>query len=121
MIAIRQRNKRPFQSIERIRDALNGSISIFANYDIVYDNAWCCCIPQRRSWHALTNHLFSFLYTYSCSIWLFHHFFPLLNPFLPILMQSFVNINLHVSHIYTLIIKRVRKLNKSYNCKLRVR
>jgi hypothetical protein len=29
MVAIKQRNKRPFQEIERIRDALNDSIYIY--------------------------------------------------------------------------------------------
>ena len=29
MVAIKQRNKRPFQEIERIRDALNDSIYLY--------------------------------------------------------------------------------------------
>ena len=41
MVTIKQRNKRPFTEIERIRDALNDSIYIyiyiFDNYNMFYD------------------------------------------------------------------------------------
>ena len=40
------------------------------------------------------------------TILLFHHFCPFSILFLPILIQSFVNSNLHVSTIYTLIIPK---------------
>ena len=39
-------------------------------------------------------------------ILLFHHSFPLFNLFMSILMQSFVNSNLHVSTLYSLIIPK---------------
>ena len=40
------------------------------------------------------------------TILLFHHSFPLFNLFMSILMQSFVNSNLHVSTLYSLIIPK---------------
>ena len=40
---------------------------------------------------------------------LFHHFFRLFNFFLSLLMQFFVNIYLHMSTLYTLIIPNARK------------
>ena len=75
MIAIKQRNKRPFQEIEKIRDALNDSIYIFFdNYDMFYDKVWLCCFPQRRSCHAITTFFLSVLHTYSCLIKLLCYF-----------------------------------------------
>jgi hypothetical protein len=40
------------------------------------------------------------------TILLFHHCLPLFNLFMSILMQSFVNSNLHVSTLYSLIIPK---------------
>ena len=115
MIAIKQRNKRPFQEIEKIRDALNDSIYIFFdNYDMFYDKVWLCCFLQRRSCHAITTFLLSvlqYIFMFNKTIVLFHHFFRLFNLFLYILMQYFVNSYLHMYSYYPQG-KKVRKFKK---------
>ena len=85
-----------------IRGALNGSISIF------YDKVWCCCIPKKT----LVALLFSaYIFMFNKTILLFHLSFPLLSLFLSILMQYFVNSNLHASTLYTLIIHKASELD----------
>jgi hypothetical protein len=62
MIAIKQRNKRPFQEIEKIRDALNDSMYIFFdNYDMFYVKVWLCCFLQRRGCSCTLFKLSNFL------------------------------------------------------------
>ena len=88
-------------------------IYIFDNYDMFYDKVWLCCFPHRRSCHAITTFFkrsaCMSMFNETNGIVLFHHFFRLFNFFLSLLMQFFVNIYLHMSTLYTLIIPNARK------------
>ena len=51
-------------------------------------------------------YLSPYIFMFNKAILLFHHFFPFSNLLLPMLIQSFVNSNLHVSTLYTRIIPK---------------
>ena len=55
--------------------------------------------------------LSAYIFMFNKTILLFHLSFPLLSLFLSILMQYFVNSNLHVSTLYTLIIPTASELD----------
>ena len=55
--------------------------------------------------------LSAYIFMFNKTILLFHLSFPLLSLFLSILMQYFVNSNLHVSTLYTLIIPKASELD----------
>ena len=55
--------------------------------------------------------LSAYIFMFNKTILLFHLFLPLLSLFLSILMQYFVNSNLHVSTLYTLIIPKASELD----------
>ena len=60
----------------------------------------------RRPWHVITPPLFYFLFTYLFSITFLYYFtsFSWFSLFVSIFIQSYVNNNLHVSTIHTVII-----------------
>ena len=115
MVAIKQRNKRPFKEIERIRDALNDSIYIyiFDNYNMFYDKVWFVVFLKdarvTQLPHFCKRSAYIFMFNKANDTVLFHHFFRLFNFFLSILMHFFVNSYLHMSTLYTLIIPNARK------------
>ena len=59
-----------------------------------------------RNYQPLFFLLSAYIFMFNKTILLFHLFLPLLSLFMSILMQYFVNSNLHVSTLYTIIIPK---------------
>ena len=64
-----------------------------------------------RNYQPLFFLLSANIFMFNKTILLFHLYFPLLNLFLSIVKQYFVNSNLHVSTLYTLIIPKASELD----------
>ena len=83
------------------RDALIGSISIFDNYDIFLWYNMVLLYSEKtlvaRNYQPLFVLLSAYIFMFNKTILLFHLFLPLLSLFMSIVMQYFVNSNLHVS------------------------